>query len=372
MSMPARKVRVGIVGSGLIGRVHTQAVRSLPEAEVTAACDDVPGKAAELVAAEAPGAAAFDGLTRMLDAGLVDAVCVCTPHPQHAPVVEACAARGVHAIVEKPFTATLAEADRAIAASRRHGTKLSVIFQRRWYPASQRIRAAIDDGRLGRPILGECIIEFWRGEDYYALAPWRGRWDTEGGGVIINQAPHMLDLLQWYMGPVEELFCYWDNLNHPYVEVEDLAVAVVRFAGGGLGLIKASNCTNPWLRYGVTITGTSGATANVSWNNGYEMGHNFVWTLPGEEASLERWLAEEKASGLKEMPHFHAMQLREFLAAIREDREPAVNGEEGRKTVEIIEAMYRSGRTGGPVRFPVPIEGGLEERAAGRRGGATP
>src|SRR5947209_5596072 len=195
--MPTHKVRVGIVGTGLIGQIHAAAVNLLPEAALTAVCDALPGKAAQFAAEHAPHAAAFEDVSSMLDAALVDAVCVCTPHPQHAPVVEACAASGVHAIVEKPFTATLADADRAIAASRQHRTKLSVIFQRRWYPGSVRIREAIDQGRMGQPILGEAIIEFWRGRDYYDLAPWRGRWDTEGGGVIINQAPHMIDLLQW-------------------------------------------------------------------------------------------------------------------------------------------------------------------------------
>ncbi len=363
--MPTEKVRVGIVGAGLIGQIHAAAVNSLPEAALTAVCDPVPGKATEFTTGHAPTAVAFDELSAMLDAGLVDAVCVCTPHPQHARVVEACASRGVHAIVEKPFTATLADADRAIAASRQYGTTLSVIFQRRWYPGSRRLREAIDQGRLGRPILGEAIIEFWRGRDYYDLAHWRGRWDAEGGGVIINQAPHMIDLLQWYMGPVEEVFCYWDNLIHPYVEVDDVAVAVVRFVGGGLGLIKASNCNDPWLRYGVTITGSTGATANISYDNGYDMGHNFTWTLPGEEGNVARWLAEEKATGQKEFPDFHALQIGEFLAAIREGREPEVAGEEGRKTVEIIEAMYRSGQTGAPVRFPVPVETTLV-RGAGR------
>lgn len=369
MASSDEKIRVGIVGAGLIGHVHAAAVRSLSEAELVAVCDPIPGKAADFVATDVPGALAFDSLEEMLEAADVEAVCVCTPHPQHTPVVEACAERGVHAIVEKPFTVTVREADRAIAASRRNQTKLAVIFQRRWYPGSRRIREAIDQGRLGRPILGECIIEFWRGQDYYDLAPWRGRWDTEGGGVIMNQAPHMIDLLQWYMGPVEELFCYWDNVNHPNIEVEDLAVAVVRFVGGGMGLIKASNCNNPWMRYGVTITGTSGATANVSWNNGYEMGHNFIWNLPGEEGNLERWMAEEKASGLKEMPAFHAMQIRDFLSAIREDREPAVTGEEGRKTVEIMDAMYRSGSQKGPIRFPVPVQDDTPRAKRYREGG---
>jgi UDP-N-acetyl-2-amino-2-deoxyglucuronate dehydrogenase len=368
--MPGEKVRVGVVGSGLIGAIHAAAVKLVPDTVVTAVCDAVPGKAAGFVVEHAPDAQPFDKLQAMLDARLVDAVCVCTPHPQHAPVVETCAERGVHAIVEKPFTATLADADRAIAASRRYGTQLSVIFQRRWYPGARRLRAAIDDGRLGKPILGEAIIEFWRGRDYYDLAEWRGRWDTEGGGVIINQAPHMIDLLQWYMGPVEEVFCYWDNLMHPYVEVEDVAVAVVRFVGGGLGLIKASNCNDPWLRYGVRITGSTGATADISYDNGYEAGHNFTWTLSGEEGNVKRWLAEEQAQGLKEFPDFHALQIGECIEAIRENREPSVTGEEGRKTVEIIEAMYRSGQSGVPVRFPVPVESSVQRGAARVRQGA--
>ena len=368
--MAPQTVRVGIVGTGLIGQIHAAALRSLPDTAVTAVCDAVPGKAAQFATDHAPAATPFEDLSAMLDAGLVEAVCVCTPHPEHAPVVEACAAYGVHSIVEKPFTATLADADRAIAASRQHHTKLSVIFQRRWYPGSVRIREAIDQGRMGQPILGEAIIEFWRGRDYYDLAPWRGRWDTEGGGVIINQAPHMIDLLQWYMGPVEEVFCYWDNLAHPYVEVEDVAVAVVRFVGGGLGLIKASNCNDPWLRYGVTITGSNGATANISYNNGYDVGHNFTWTLRGEEGNVERWLAEEQARGLKEFPDFHALQIGEFLAAIREGREPAVDGEEGRKTVEIIEAMYRSGQTGSPARFPIAVEASAPRGARAIQTGA--
>lgn len=351
--MTQQPIRMGIAGAGLIAQIHAAAVRQLPEATLVAVADPIPGKAAAFVERHAPGAAAFESVEAMLESGRVEAVCVCTPHPQHADVVVACAERGVHAIVEKPFTVTLADADRAIAASRRHGTRLGVIFQRRWYPGSQRLRAALDDGRMGRPILGEAIIEFWRGQDYYHLGPWRGRWDTEGGGVLINQAPHMIDLLQWYMGPVEEVFCYWDNLTHPYIEVEDTAVAVLRFKGGGLGLIKATNCINPQLRFGVIITGSTGATASIILREGDTMGHNFVWTVPGEEGSVERWMAEEKASGPREFPDYHALQIRDFLAAIREGRDPAVTGEEGRKTVEIIQAMYRSGRLHAPVRLPL-------------------
>jgi predicted dehydrogenase len=115
----------------------------------------------------------------------------------------------------------------------------------------------------------------------------------------------------------------------------------------------------------VTITGSTGATANISYKNGYDLGHNFTWTIPGEEGNVARWLAEDKATGLKEFPDFHALQIGEFVNAIRAGTEPAVTGEEGRKTVEIIEAMYRSGQTGVPVRFPVPVETTVP-RGAGR------
>jgi UDP-N-acetyl-2-amino-2-deoxyglucuronate dehydrogenase len=296
--------------------------------------DPVPGKAAAFVPGHAPDATAFESVEAMLGSGQIEAVCVCTPHPQHADVVVAAAGHGVHAIVEKPFTVTLADADRAIAAARAAGTR-------------------IDDGRLGRPIIGEAVVEFWRGPDYYDLAPWRGKWDTEGGGVLINQAPHMVDLLQWYMGEVEEVFCYWDNLIHPYIPVEDAAVAVLRFKGGGMGLLKANNCTNPQIRFGVIITGSTGATASIVINEGDQLGHNYVWTLPGDDGAIERWRAEDLATGLREMPDFHALQLREFLAAIREGRDPIVTGEEGRKTVEILQALYRSGRAHAPVRLPL-------------------
>jgi predicted dehydrogenase len=344
---------VGIAGTGLIGQIHAAAVRKLPEAELAAVCDPLPGKAAAFAGQHAPGAAAFESVEAMLAAGEVEAVCVCTPHPQHADVVVACARRGVHTIVEKPFTVTLADADRAIAACREHDTRLGAIFQRRWYPAAGRLRAAIDDGRLGRPTMGEAIVEFWRGQDYYDLAPWRGKWGSEGGGVLINQAPHMIDLLQWYMGEVEEVFCYWGNLIHPSIEVEDAAAAVLRFKGGGLGLLKASNCTNPQLRFGVIITGATGATASVVLNEGDALGHAGVWTLPGDEGAVERWKADELAGELREYPDFHALQIRDFRAAVRERRDPAVTGEEGRKTVEIIQALYRSGRDHAPVRLPL-------------------
>ena len=192
-------------------------------------------------------------------------MCVCTPHPQHAEPLILAAERGIHGVVEKPFTATLAEADRVLEAAAKYGTMLSTMSQRRWFPAAQRVRQAIDTGKLGSHVLlGESFCEMWRDEAYYRRDAWRGRWDTEGGGVLMNQAPHNIDFLLWYMGPAEEIFGYWANLNHPYVEIEDNAVAVIRFRSGALGILKGTVSMNPERRiHGVTLVGESGATVSL-------------------------------------------------------------------------------------------------------------
>ena len=168
----------------------------------------------------------------MLDARHPDAVSICTPHPSHPDLVAVCARHGAHVIVEKPLAPDLSGCDRAIEACERAGVKLAVISQRRLYPCVQRVRRAISDGKIGRPVLASLTVLGWRDEAYYRSDAWRGRWDTEGGGVMMNQTPHQIDLLQWLMGPVDEVYGQWDNVNHPYVEIEDTVVAVVRFRSG--------------------------------------------------------------------------------------------------------------------------------------------
>ena len=182
----------------------------------------------------------------MLESARLDVVCVCTPHPLHADALVLAAERGVHGVVEKPLAATLSDADRILEAASKHGTMVSTMAQRRWFPAAQRMREALDTGLLGsRAILGESYCEMWRTEAYYRRDAWRGRWDTEGGGVLMNQAPHNIDFLLWCMGPAEEIFGYWTNANHPFVEIEDNAVAVIRFALGRIGHPQGQRVDEP-------------------------------------------------------------------------------------------------------------------------------
>ena len=248
--MTATRVRFGIVGTGGIANTHAAGLAALADdAELVACCDVAPDRVANF--AERWGVRhQYDSARAMLDAGQIDVVCVCTPHPQHAEPLILAAERGIHGVVEKPFTATLAEADRVVEAATKYGTMLSTMAQRRWFPAAQRVRQAIDTGKLGSHVLlGESFCEMWRDEAYYARDAWRGRWDTEGGGVLMNQAPHNIDFLLWYMGPAEEIFGYWANLNHPYVEIEDNAVAVIRFRSGALGILKGTVSMNPERRH---------------------------------------------------------------------------------------------------------------------------
>jgi len=357
------KIRFGIVGTGGIANTHAAGLAALgADAELVACCDVDPTRVADF--SERWGVQhQYTSAQAMLDAGQIDVVCVCTPHPQHADPLVLAAERGIHGVVEKPLAATLEDADRVLEAAAKHGTMISTMSQRRWFPAAQRIRKAIDEGKMGpRLLLGETVTEMWRDEPYYRKDAWRGRWDTEGGGVLMNQAPHNIDFLLWFMGPAEEIFGYWANLNHPYVEIEDNAVAVIRFRSGALGILKGTLSMNPERRlHGVTLVGDSGATVSLDcWqvketgrrvsSGPWDVGSNDIWTIPdGSVQAVGRDEAIDYNSG--DLPNFHAHQLRDIVGAVRDKRPPAVTGEDGRRVVAIIQGVYESGRTGKPVKL---------------------
>lgn len=345
-----RTVRTGLIGCGKIAPEHARALAALPESEFAAVCD-ADGARAQAIATEYGVPRVFTEPGEMLRSGAVEAVNVCTPHPSHAPVVVAAAAAGVHVLCEKPIAASLADADRMIAAAVRAGVTFGVIFQRRFWPAAMRIRAAIDAGRLGKTTLGECVVRIWRSPEYFASDPWRGTWATEGGGVLMNQAVHAIDQLQWFMGPAAEVTGRIATLRHgDSIDVEDTAVATVLFANGALGVIEAATTVDPGFGYRVSVHGDSGAVIGVWERHEGDQGLNDVWTIPGEEELREEWAATDLQP---DGPSFHQLQIQDFLRAVRDGRPPLVTGEEGRKSLEIIQAIYRSSRTGQPVRLPI-------------------
>jgi predicted dehydrogenase len=373
------KLETAVIGYGKVAHTHAEALASIPESEFVAVCGRDPAKARAF--AEQYGVRPFTSVEEMVGAG-VRAVVVATPHPAHAAVTVPALRAGAHAIVEKPLASSLADCDAMIDAARASGRTLAMISQRRLYEPVQRVRRAIDAGKIGRPILGTAVLLGWRSEEYYRSDPWRGSWNGEGGGVLVNQAPHPIDLLQWFMGDVDELYGAWANLNHPTIEVEDTSVAVLRFKSGALGNVVVSNSQNPGIHGKVWVHGSNGATVGVQTDGGsmfisgmttaLEPPVNDVWKVAGEEEMLPRWQEEDRGffAGIDATKHYHRLQIREFLRAVLEGRAPLVPGEEGRRTVEIVTAIYRSQRDRQPVRFPLQPETGRTDfdgrRATGR------
>jgi len=358
--------KVGIVGLGKVARLHADALKEINNATFEAACSRSLAKA-EAFAGEY-GALPFDNITVMVEECKLDLVIICTPHPNHVePTVEALEA-GAHVLVEKPLASSLQDCDSMIDAARKQGLKLGVISQRRWYPPTLRVKNAIDEGKIGRPVLGTINMLGWRDEAYYESDEWRGTWDMEGGGVMVNQAPHQLDLFCWLMGPIDEVYGHWDNLNHPYIEVEDTALAIVKFKNGGIGNIVLSNSQKPGIFGKIQVHGENGASVGVQTEGGAmfiagmapitEPPVNDLWTIPGEEHLLEEFTREDNElfEKINPMVYFIRLQIEEYLEALDQGRQPLVNGEEARKTVELFTAIYRSTRDNKVVKFPLSPE----------------
>jgi predicted dehydrogenase len=358
--------KTGIVGPGKVARLHAQAIKEIPGSTLSGICSRSLERA-KTFGAEF-GATGYDDVTTMVNEERLDLVIICTPHPNHLqPVLEAVDA-GAHVLVEKPLASTLEDCDAMIGAARNAGRRLGVISQRRWYPPVIRVRNAIGHGKIGKPVLATIHMLGWRDEAYYQSDPWRGSWEMEGGGVMVNQAPHQLDLLCWLMGPIEEVYGQWANLNHPYIEVEDTALAIVKFRSGALGNIVLSNSQKPGIYGKVHIHGENGASVGAQTEGGAmfiagmapitEPAINDLWSIPGEEHLLEGFISEDRQlfEDVDPMVYFIRLQIEEYLEALEQERPPLVTGEDGRSTVELFTAIYRSTRDNLPVVFPLEPE----------------
>ena len=358
-----RRIKTGVIGCGKVGHFHAIAYNSLHQSEFTAVCSRDIEKAKAF--AEQYNVQAFSNIEDMVKSTGVEAVSICAPHPVHAKVAVEAAQNGLHLLVEKPLASNLADCDAIIKAAQENNVKLGIVCQRRFYEPSMRIRQAIDDNKIGKPILGVVHMLGWRDTAYYQSDAWRGTWQGEGGGVLVNQAPHQLDLLQWYMGPIDELVGYWSNLNHSYIEVEDTAIAMIKFKSGALGSIVVSNSQNPALYGKVHIHGENGASIGIQTDGGAmfiagmstitEPPVNDLWTIPGEEYMLEKWRRADTEffNSVDAIHYYHEKQVEDFLNSIINGEKLLIDGNEGRKTVEIFTAIYRSNRDRKPVKFPL-------------------
>jgi UDP-N-acetyl-2-amino-2-deoxyglucuronate dehydrogenase len=365
---PDSHFNIAILGCGKVAHLHAKAVQNLPNAQLAGVWSRSP-KSAETFAMQY-GVRFYSEVEDLIKNENIDLAIVCTPHPFHSEPAEKAANAGAHVLIEKPLASTLEDSDKIIDACKNAGVKLGVISQRRWYKPVQRVKEAIDTDKIGKPVFGTINMLGWRDKKYYDADEWRGTWDMEGGGVLVNQAPHQLDILLWYMGEIDEVYGIWKNLNHPYIEVEDTAVAVVKFKSGAIGNIIVSNSQKPGIFGKVHVHGENGASAGVQTDGGamfiagvpgyIEPPINDIWTIPGEENLLEKWKTEDSEffKTIDPMVFYMERQIEDFLVAIENNREPLVTGEDGRRTVELFTAIYRSTRDNKPMKFPLLPEDG--------------
>jgi len=351
----AERLRFGIIGCGVIGPTHADALATLPTAQLVAVADIEENRAVAL--AEKHGARPYIDVRRMLEQEQLDVVDVCTPsgmHGEHACMVMR---SGRHVIVEKPMEISREAMDEMLTVRREVGVKLAVISQHRFDAATQQVHKLATAGAFGRLVLGTAQIPWWRSQKYYDSGAWRGGWALDGGGVLMNQSIHSIDLLQWLMGRVARVTAYTDTLVHR-METEDVAAAILRFANGALGVISATTGAYPGVGTRIEVFGDKGSAVIENDELGFlhlarrdeEIGDYGI----GAAERAKGGQPDDGGSGAAADPKAlavttHAEQIADMIRAIREGGTPLVDGEAARHPVEIILAIYESARTGKEV-----------------------
>jgi len=343
--------KFGIVGCGMIAGFHAKAIADAHGAELVGCTSRSDEKTT--VFAEKHHCRAFASLEEMLASGDVDAVSICSPSGAHLDPAIAAAEAGKHVVVEKPLEVTTQRCDQIIAATDKAGVKLGVTFQSRFYRASQLFKTAVDAGRFGTITMGDAYVKWFRSQQYYDSGAWRGTWALDGGGALMNQAIHSVDLLLWLMGDVEEITGRIATMTHERIEVEDVAVATLKFKNGALGVIEATTTAFPGSLKRIEICGSGGMAI-------LEEEDLKLWQFANEtpeDGFIRKQMTDRtKTGGGASDPaaighHGHTTFFEDFINAVQENRQPLINGVEGRKSVEVIQAIYRSAMEGRAVRL---------------------
>jgi UDP-N-acetyl-2-amino-2-deoxyglucuronate dehydrogenase len=362
---PAGPPRFAIVGAGVIGSFHADVLEQLADlAELTAVVDIVIDKAQALSAQH--GGQPFASLAEALEQADVDVVVVCTPTGRHGEIAIEALEAGKHVIIEKPAETTVERTDAIIEAQQRTGGLVTVISQHRFDPATELVLSAIQAGEMGRLTSGIAAIDWWRGQSYYDSGDWRGTWALDGGGALMNQGVHTLDLLVAALGRPVEVFAYTATVAHKRIEVEDVAVGVVRFENGALGVLHATTAAYPGLSARLHVHGDRGSAiidnGTLSFIHTTPAGTDPAETLIGstgelgdlvnqaarypEALTLAGAAASSDPSALSDA---HRRQYLNFLASLRGEQEIRVTLETNRRSISVIEGVYSSARRGQPV-----------------------
>jgi predicted dehydrogenase len=338
-----------LVGCGMIARFHARAISEIPGARVAALVSRTPANGETLIRETGiPPCPTFATVDEAVKAPGVDAVIITTPSGAHLEPAVTAAAAGKHVVVEKPLEITEDRCDRIVEACAEHKVQLCTIFPSRFGDANVALKAAVDAGKFGRLTLGETACKWWRSQAYYDDGGWKGTQALDGGGALMNQAIHNVDLLLWMMGDATHVCGFTATLAHERIEVEDTAVAVVHFKNGALGTIRATTSVHPGYPKTIAVHGDKGSVE-------IEQDDVVRWDFtPETAADLEtrkRFAAKVGASGgaadPKAISHEgHRRQLADFVDAVRNHRPPRVDGREGRRSVALIRAIYESNRMG--------------------------
>ncbi|MCA1902179.1 MAG: Gfo/Idh/MocA family oxidoreductase [Candidatus Hydrogenedens sp.] len=342
-----KKVGFGIIGCGNIGPVHAAAIQAVPCARLVAVSDVVEKNALRL--ANQYNAEPYTDYKKMLERKDIQAVCICVPSGLRAEIAENCAEAGKHILSEKPLEVTTKRIDRIIKSADKYNVLLGCIFQSRFAEGSRLIKQAIEQNRFGKLVLGDAYIKWFRSKEYYASASWRGTWKLDGGGALMNQGIHQIDLLLWFMGPVKRVFAQTQCIAHEGLEVEDLATATLEFKNGAYGVIEGSTAIWPGHPARVEVHGSEGSAV-------LEDGKLIFWKFSRRkpiDAKVEKSMSKESELGSGASDPLaalkiegHRRQIEDFAQAILKGRKPAVDGREARHAVELIECIYKSARLG--------------------------
>jgi len=329
-------IHIGLIGGGNITETHARAARAIPNVEIAAIFGANPEKVARLC--KEHGGKPYQDFETFLAHRPMNAVILGSPSGLHAAQGIAAAKRGLHVLTEKPIDTTTRSADMLIAAARQAGVKLAVIFQDRLKPDIQKLKQWIDAGVLGKPLLVDARVKWYRPPEYYAASKWRGTIALDGGGALINQGIHTVDLLVWLLGDVARVQACTATLLHR-IEAEDTAIAALEFASGALGTLHATTAAYPGYPRRVEITGTQGSVV---------LEHDRIIAAdlrnpPPDLKSNSFGDANQSASSAA-VTDFrgHQAVIEDFLQAIARDSAPVCGGAEGRRSLALVEAIYRA------------------------------
>lgn len=340
-----REIGFAIVGTGSIADFHAKAIKDAQGARLVGVFSRTQEKAKAF--AERENTVAAESLESLLQSPEVDVVCVTTPSGAHLEVALAAFEHGKHVLCEKPLEITTERVDKMIAAAAKAGKHLGGIFQSRFSPAAQTIKQAIMAGRFGRLTLCSAYVKWWRDDNYYRNGVWRGTWKLDGGGALMNQSIHGVDLLQWLVGMPSEVAASFGAIAHDFIEAEDTAAAVLKFPSGAMGVIEAATSCYPGFSRRIEICGSKGTAvladdAITTWK--------FDEELPEDAEIRERFKAATSGSGASDPRAIstvgHQRQVEDMVRAVRTGTPPFIPGNEGRNAVAVIEAIYRSARSG--------------------------